>query len=71
MIVIGTLNAEEALYAEEIIVIADIFHRVILIAAKNQVSSSINYTYYYYHYYYIKSLISCNISTFHEYRMRQ
>ena len=41
MIVIVTLNAEEALYVEEIIVIADIFHRVLLIAAKNQVSSSI------------------------------
>ena len=52
MIVIGTLNAEEALYVEEIIVIADIFHRVILIAAKNQVSSSMNYTYYHYHYYF-------------------
>ena len=38
VIVIGTLNAEEALYVEEIIVIADIFHRVILIAAKKQVS---------------------------------
>ena len=40
VIVIGTLNAEEALYVEEIIVIADIFHRVILIAAKKQVSLS-------------------------------
>ena len=40
VIVIGTLNAEEALYVEEIIVIADIFHRVIRIAAKKQVSSS-------------------------------
>ena len=57
VIVIGTLNAEEALYVEEIIVIADIFHRVILIAAKNQVSSSMNYTYYHYHYYYFNQVI--------------
>ena len=38
VIVIGTLNVEEALYVEAITVIADIFHRVILIAAKKQVS---------------------------------
>ena len=50
VIVIVTLNVEEALYVEAITVIADIFHRVILIAAKNQVSSSMNYTYYHYHY---------------------
>ena len=40
VIVIVTLNVEEALYVGAIIVIADIFHRVILIAAKKQVSLS-------------------------------
>ena len=40
VIVIATLNVEEALYVEAITVIADIFHRAILIAAKKPVSSS-------------------------------
>ena len=40
VIVIVTLNVEEALYVGAIIVIVDIFHRVILIAAKKQVSLS-------------------------------
>ena len=40
VIVIVTLNVEEALYVGAIIVIVDIFHRVILIAAKKEVSLS-------------------------------
>ena len=40
VIVIVTLNVEEALYVGAIIVIADIFHRVTLIAAKKRVSLS-------------------------------
>ena len=71
VIVIVTLNAEEALYVEEIIVIADIFHRVLLIAAKNQVSSSIIlYLLLLSLLFQASHLFSCNIITFHKYRMR-
>ena len=60
VIVIATLNVEEALYVEVIIVIADIFHRVIQIAAKKQVSSSTIFSY-----------CTCNTNTYRSKKIRK